>query len=100
MKMASQFPRAGEWVCFRGNQSLDAHSQAVGHITNPALAWKQYVGLIETLLVVEPAAGDTSVTIPGAEAPAKLAELQDPRWGLLPPPREYGDPKVDGGQQP
>jgi len=84
--MSSVFPRPGEWVCFRGNQSLDARSQAVGHITTPAIAWKHYVGLDETVLVVEPDGSDSSVTTPGEESPAKLAEVQDPRWGLVPPP--------------
>src|SRR4051812_46924165 len=85
--MPSLFPKPGEWVCFRGNQSLDARSQAVGHITNPAVAWKEYVGLDETILVVEPQSGNIVVTAPGEHSPAKLAEIHDPRWGLVPPPR-------------
>lgn len=86
--MSSLFPTAGEWVCFRGNQSLDAHSQAIGNVTNPSIAWKQFVGLIETILVVEPGAGQMSITLPGEHSPTKLDEIHDPRWGLTPLPKQ------------
>jgi hypothetical protein len=59
--MVPLFPKPGEWVCFRGNQRLDAHSQAAGHIINPALAWKQYVGLIEARTAISIAWSNTPV---------------------------------------
>ena len=42
--IAEAFPAPGEWVCYRGNPTLDGRSRAKGRLTQPRLAWKHFVG--------------------------------------------------------
>src|SRR5438105_14535649 len=61
---AGMFPSDGEWSCYRRTGTLDAHSPLKGRISTPAIAWKQYIGHIETLLIVEPGTVDRTLRIP------------------------------------
>src|SRR5689334_10297843 len=92
--MPGSFPRPGEWPAYRRNGTLDAHSPLQGTLTQPRIAWKQFVGATEHWFIV-----------PG-EAPAYSAEssaqnafdtaiLSDPRWGLTAPLGE-----IEGRLQP
>lgn len=49
-----EFPKPGEWPSLRRTGTLEARSPLKGEITNPQIAWKQYVGALETHVVVEP----------------------------------------------
>ena len=62
-----KFPKAGEWPSFRREGTLEAHSPLRGKITKPGIAWKQFVGALESRIVVEPGTGKTTLDLP-AEA--------------------------------
>lgn len=91
----SSFPLPGEWPCYRRNASLDAHCPAKGRIGKPAIAWKHFIGVIETTLSVEPADGDQSLSLPVKDAPIDAGVLGDSSWGLRPPEAE-----IAGRRQP
>ena len=61
------FPKAGEWPAFRRTGTLEAHSPLKGNITNPDIVWKQFVGALESRVVVESADGKTTLTLSGDE---------------------------------
>ena len=61
----SKFPKPGEWPSFRRNGTLQAHSPLKGKITKPAIAWKQFVGAMESLVVVEASDKNTKLSLPG-----------------------------------
>ena len=52
-KTQEEFPKAGEWPAFRRTGTLEGHSPLKGNITNPAIVWKQFVGALESRVVVE-----------------------------------------------
>ncbi len=79
------FPSPGEWPCYRGNPTLDGRSRIVGHITEPKVAWKQFVGVTDTFLKLEPGRGDSRFTVAPATLPAASPVLSDPAWGLTAP---------------
>jgi len=89
------FPKTGEWPCFRRDGTLQSRSPGKGTTTSPAIAWKHFVGTVETLLVVEPGPGDTALAVPGRESQAGLAEARHQRWGFSPPLGE-----LEGRTQP
>src|SRR5688572_14977750 len=64
----AEFPKPGEWPSFRRNGTLQAHSPLKGKITKPAIAWKQFVGAMESLVVVEPGDRNTKLSLRGEEA--------------------------------
>lgn len=68
---AQSFPAASEWPCFRRNASLDAHSPARGNITHPGIAWRQFIGKLETTLVIESAPTNSSVILPVEEVASR-----------------------------
>jgi hypothetical protein len=53
-----------------------------GDIAAPTIAWKHFFAVIETHVVVEPAAEDSAVEVPVKDLPWKLLDAADPRWGL------------------
>src|SRR5687767_2156447 len=61
----AKFPKAGEWPSFRRNGTLQAHSPLKGRITQPAIAWKQFVGAMESFVIVEASDKDTNLSLPG-----------------------------------
>jgi hypothetical protein len=69
---AQGFPKLGEWPCFRRDKSLDARSPAQGDITQPRIAWRQFLGTLETKVVIEPNPTDREVTFTGIERPTVL----------------------------
>jgi outer membrane protein assembly factor BamB len=86
--MSTAFPKPGEWACYRGNRTLDARAQIKGAITQPAVAWKQFVGAIDTWLVAEPDAQHETLKVPGDPVTSGISATADPRWGLTPPQGE------------
>lgn len=82
---APVFPRPGEWPCYRGNSRLDARASCKGRISEPAIAWRRFVGRTETLLVLRPAEGEQTVSIPPSEAPSTSSLTARPEWGLIAP---------------
>ncbi len=61
----ARFPKPGEWPSFRRNGTLQAHSPLRGNIAKPAIIWKQFVGAMESLVVVEPSGQNTKVSLSG-----------------------------------
>src|SRR5688572_28250261 len=51
---AQRFPKPGEWPVFRRTGTLQAYSPLKGKITHPAIAWKHFVGGLESRIVLEP----------------------------------------------
>ena len=64
LKTQTKFPKAGEWPAFRRTGTLEAHSPLKSNITNPAIEWKQFVGALESRVVVESADGNTKLLLP------------------------------------
>jgi outer membrane protein assembly factor BamB len=79
----------GEWTCYRGNGTQDARSHGKGDIVQPGVAWKHFIGTIDTLAVATPGSGHVRMSVPldlsaksAGEKPAE--EENDAKWGLLP----------------
>ena len=66
-KTQAEFPKPGEWPAFRRTGTLEGYSPLKGNITNPAIVWKQFVGALESRIVVESADGKTTLTLSGDE---------------------------------
>ena len=64
----SAFPAPEEWPAYRRDGSLQAHSPARGSIASPRITWQQFVGDLESQLVLEPGSGKSRVTLPREEA--------------------------------
>ncbi|MCI0334143.1 MAG: hypothetical protein L0228_13075 [Planctomycetes bacterium] len=62
------FPKPEEWPAFRRDGSLQARSPARGKLESPRIAWRQFVGVLESLVVVEPAAGEMQFALPSDES--------------------------------
>jgi len=91
----ASFPKPGEWTCFRGSGTLDGHVLGSGAVTQPTIVWKQLVGKIETLFVVEPSGKtETAITVPTDGDAAGLIEATDARWGFLSRRVKLGDETV------
>src|SRR5688500_3896208 len=78
---AAMFPKSGEWPCMRRTGTLEAFSPLSGNFTKPSIVWKQFVGAIESLIVVEPGERNTELSLPGDElkapAPADSINMAD-----------------------
>ncbi|MCX6925385.1 MAG: hypothetical protein NT154_19575, partial [Verrucomicrobia bacterium] len=62
------FPTPGEWPAYRRDGSLQAHSPARGSIVvSPRIAWRQFVGALESEVLLEPASGKSRLTLPMEE---------------------------------
>ena len=64
---SAKFPKPGEWPSLRRNGTLQARSPLKGNITQPAIVWKQFVGAMESLVVVETTDKNTKLSLPGEE---------------------------------
>ena len=62
------FPAPEEWPAYRRDGSLQAHSPARGSVVSPRIAWRQFVGVLESQVVLEPASGQSRLSLPLAEA--------------------------------
>lgn len=82
--MADVNPSSGEWLCYRGNGTQDAHSSSRGHITNPKIVWKHFVGMIDTTMLVEPGKGKRILTISSDASLNTSGEDHGSRWGFNP----------------
>ena len=60
-----KFPKAAEWPSFRRDGTLEARSPLKGSITKPEIVWKQFVGALESRIVIEPGSGKTKLDLPG-----------------------------------
>jgi hypothetical protein len=56
-----KFPKPAEWPSVRRTETLEAHSPLKGKITNPAVAWMQFIGSLESHVVIE--YGDSHVQL-------------------------------------
>ena len=63
---SQNFPKAGEWPCFRRNPNLDAYSPVRGNINQPGIVWRQFIGKLETKLLIEPGATNEELQMPAA----------------------------------
>lgn len=64
-KTGSAFPKPGEWPSFRRSGSLEARTPLQGRITQPKVIWKEFVGALETLAVIELGNGNSKLMLPG-----------------------------------
>ena len=62
------FPTPGEWPAYRRDGTLQAHSPARGSIVSPRIVWRQFVGVLESEVVLEPASGEGRLSLPLEEA--------------------------------
>jgi hypothetical protein len=81
------FPKSGEWPCMRRTGTLEAHSPLRGNITKPGIVWKQFVGAIESLIVVEPGEQNTKLNLPGEELKAQAPGDSINRVDFIPIPK-------------
>jgi len=74
--------RQGEWLQFRHDRALTGRTSLTGHIRQPVVKWKQFVGARETLLAVRFSGhGDTSVSLPSGDEHAETWEAVLTAWG-------------------
>lgn len=74
---AHKFPKPEEWPSLRRTGTLEAHSPLKGKITNPEIAWKQFVGALETHVVVEPGSSNSTVELPEDATDSTAIAAQD-----------------------
>lgn len=77
--------RAGEWPCYRANKAQDGRVRGRGTITAPSIAWQHFVGSIESALLLEPGAGEHTLTLPIELTEGLSSTATQPRWGFVPP---------------
>ena len=85
------FPKSTEWPCYRRNPTLDARSPLRGHITEPRVVWRQFIGQWESLVVIEPGARDSQLTLRDEEQIAEDAALRLPLTAFTPAPKNEED---------
>ncbi|HTF18553.1 MAG TPA: hypothetical protein VK658_10795 [Chryseolinea sp.] len=73
-KADGKFPKPGEWPTFRRSGTQEAHSPLRGNITQPVIAWKQFAGALESLVVVERGDANNQISLSGEEAKAAPAD--------------------------
>ncbi|MBM3740886.1 MAG: hypothetical protein FJW39_34505, partial [Acidobacteria bacterium] len=61
------FPADSEWPCDRRNPGLDARSPLRGRMTNPHVVWRQFIGTLESQIVVEPVQRNSKLILPDDE---------------------------------
>ena len=64
------FPKPEEWPAYRRDGSLQAHSPARGTIVAPRIVWRQFVGVLESLIVILPSDGGSRIALPLDESKA------------------------------
>lgn len=87
--MAAAFPQPAEWPCFRRDGGLMARSPAPGRISEPRIVWSQFVGTLETELILEQEQGKAKVSLPANDAAtgaAGFAEARAKFFAAAPPP--------------
>jgi outer membrane protein assembly factor BamB len=62
------FPAPEEWPAYRRDGSLQARSPARGNIASPRIVWQQFVGVLESQVVLEPAEGKSRLALPLEES--------------------------------
>src|SRR5687768_16379463 len=70
---AERFPKPGEWPAFRRTGTLQSHSPLKGKISQPAIVWKQFVGGLESRVVLEPGNKQFQLDLPKNEVILKSA---------------------------
>jgi outer membrane protein assembly factor BamB len=80
------FPAPEEWPAYRRDGSLQAHSPARGSLVSPRIVWQQFVGVLESQVVLEPASGESRLSLPLEQvAPASIPSGLAPE-NFLPKP--------------
>ena len=80
-----RFPMPGEWGCYRRDGSQQARSPLKGRITKPKIAWKQFVGVIDTLIETKLGDDDTRLSVPAKKLGNLSTVTNLQRWGLQHP---------------
>jgi outer membrane protein assembly factor BamB len=62
------FPASEEWPAYRRDGALQAYSPATGRMASPHMLWRQFVGVLESQVVLEPAAAKSRLSLPLEEA--------------------------------
>ncbi|MBI2925318.1 MAG: VCBS repeat-containing protein, partial [Verrucomicrobia bacterium] len=70
---------------------LDARSPLRGRITEPRIVWRQFVGQWESLVVIEPGARDSQLTLRDEEQIAEGAAQRYPLTAFIPAPKHEDD---------
>lgn len=72
---------AGEWLQHRGDRGLSGRSPLKGNISSPAVKWKRFLGVRETLLEVQFAeGGPAALDLPQADQQPGAADALLARW--------------------
>ncbi len=87
----NKFPKPGEWPAFRRTGTLEAHSPLRGNITKPAIVWKQFVGALESRIVVEPSEGKIKLNLPGDEIKPSIPSDSIALADFIPTPKNEED---------
>ena len=73
----------GEWLQFRHDRALTGRTSLTGHIRQPALKWKQFVGARETLVAVRFSGhGETTISLPAVDDHAETWGEVLTAWGV------------------
>jgi hypothetical protein len=85
-----------QWTCYRGNRSQDARAMLAGQITQPRIAWRHFVGAIQTVVAVDGGDAVSELVVPDtASLEAGARPIDRKRWE---PPVPLGS--LAGKQQP
>jgi hypothetical protein len=85
------FPKAGEWPTFRRTGTLEAHSPLRGNLHTPGIAWKEFVGALESRIVIEAGDKKTTLNLPGDEPKLPAAADSIPLADFIPTPKSEED---------
>lgn len=78
------FPKPAEWPSLRRYGSLEARSPLKGTITKPEIAWKQFIGSLESHAVIEPGDSQTRLNLPEDETDAASTAVAIPIATFVP----------------
>jgi len=79
------FPLSGEWGCYRRDGSQQAYSPLKGKISKPVVAWKHFVGSVESMVALKIAESDSFLDVPLKEQSVASQQIDLQTWGLEPP---------------
>jgi outer membrane protein assembly factor BamB len=86
--MSNAFPLDDEWLSHRRDGTLTSRSPARGKIVAPRIAWKHFVGTVDTWLECAPSTANATLVVPAEPLASGIPELSSLRWGLMRPVSE------------
>ncbi|HMI64568.1 MAG TPA: VCBS repeat-containing protein [Cyclobacteriaceae bacterium] len=86
-----KFPKPGEWPSFRRSGTLEAHSPLRGNMIKPGIVWKEFVGALESRIVIESGDKNTKLSLPGEELNLSAAADSIALADFIPIPKSEED---------